>query len=214
MKNPEQIPLLDLGGGRPLLKAGNDLEAAQTLEELEQTARSCRRCGLREGCRQVVFGEGNPSATLMLVGEGPGEQEDLQGRPFVGPAGQLLDRILAAIGLTRREVYIANIVKCRPPGNRIPFDAEMEACLPLLRSQIRLIKPRLIVCLGATATRGLLGRNLRITQVRGQWFQRDGISYLPTYHPAALLRDPGKKREVWEDFKAVRAAYLEIERGA
>ncbi|MDI3281129.1 MAG: uracil-DNA glycosylase [Bacillota bacterium] len=177
-------------------------------------AKSCHRCSLRGGCRQVVFGEGNPAATLMLVGEGPGEQEDLQGRPFVGPAGQLLDRILAAIGLTRREVYIANIVKCRPPGNRIPLDAEMEACLPLLRSQIRLIKPRLIVCLGATATRGLLDRNLRITQVRGQWFQRDGISYLPTYHPAALLRDPSKKREVWEDFKAVRAAYLELERGA
>jgi DNA polymerase len=142
----------------------------------------------------------------MLVGEGPGQQENLQGRPFVGAAGQLLDRILAAISLRREDVYIANIVKCRPPANRVPSDDEALVCLPFLLSQIDLVRPEIVICLGATALRHLVGKDFRITRFRGKWFERDGIRYLPTFHPAALLRDPSKKREAWEDFQLVRDA--------
>jgi len=143
----------------------------------------------------------------MFVGEGPGETEDQLGRPFVGRAGQLLDRILTASGFAREEVYIANAVKCRPPGNRQPGTDEAEACLPWLRAQIRLIRPKLIVCLGAAATGILLDPKLRITSARGKWHDRNGLRYMPTFHPAALLRDPSKKRPVWEDMKKVRAEY-------
>lgn len=181
-----------------------------SLERLAETARDCRRCGLRDGCRQVVFGEGDPRARLMLVGEGPGETEDELGRPFVGKAGQLLDRILAAAGFRREEVYITNVVKCRPPGNRVPSDGEVMTCLPYLYAQIRLIRPAILVCLGSTALRALVSPSLRITQARGRWYERWGVRIMPTYHPAALLRDPDKKRPVWEDFKAVRRAYQEI----
>ncbi len=186
------------------LAAGLGIAAAPDLDKLRDLTLQCTGCGLRAGCRQVVFGEGNPRATLMFIGEGPGEQEDLQGRPFVGAAGQLLDKILAAIGLSRQDVYIANIVKCRPPYNRIPTDDEAEACFPHLATQLSLIRPKVIVALGATATRALLGKELRITRARGSWIEKDGIMYMPTYHPAALLRDPGKKRDVWEDMKRVR----------
>ncbi|MGE5575705.1 MAG: uracil-DNA glycosylase [Syntrophothermus sp.] len=181
-----------------------DLTAVTDLDMLKETTLQCQKCQLRAGCRQVVFGEGNPRAALMFVGEGPGEQEDLQGRPFVGAAGQLLDKIIAAIGMSRQDVYIANIVKCRPPYNRVPTDDEAEACLPHLAAQVHLIRPKVIVALGATATRALLGKELRITKARGNWMEKDGIMYMPTYHPAALLRDPGKKRDVWEDMKMVR----------
>lgn len=179
-------------------------EPTPDLEELEKECKTCRKCDLRAGCTQVVFGEGNPHAKLMFVGEGPGQQEDIQGRPFVGAAGQLLDKILAAVGIRRDEVYIANVVKCRPPGNRLPTSEEAEACLPHLRAQIRAIKPKIIVCLGALATQTLIDKRARITRVRGNWFEKNGIMYMPTFHPAALLRDETKKRPVWEDMKKVK----------
>ncbi|QGP91415.1 Type-4 uracil-DNA glycosylase [Neomoorella glycerini] len=181
------------------------------LENLRQKALACRGCSLRQGARQVVFGEGNPRAGLMLVGEGPGAQEDELGRPFVGPAGELLDRILVAAGFKREELYITNVVKCRPPGNRQPLPAEVQACRPILEAQIKLIKPKIIVCLGAIATRTLIAPGASITRLRGQWIARDGIRYLPTFHPAALLRDAAKKRPVWEDFKSLRDVYRALQ---
>lgn len=185
------------------------------LAELAAAARECRRCGLRAGCRGVVFGEGNPHATLMLIGEGPGATEDELGRPFVGRAGELLDRILAAAGFTRQEVFINNVVMCRPPGNRTPTDEEIAACLPWLRARIRIIRPAVLVLLGATAARAMLGPAARITQVRGRWHKIGGMLVMPTFHPAALLRDPSKKRPVWEDFQQVRDVVRRIpaERG-
>lgn len=178
--------------------------SATDLAGVALSVEACSGCGLRAGARRVVPGEGNPAARLMLVGEGPGLQEDLTGRPFVGAAGQLLDRMLTAIGLQRGDVFIANVVKCRPPQNRVPTDDEAAACLPYLLAQIDLVNPEVVMLLGATSTRALVGRGLAISRVRGQWFERDGRLYLPTYHPAALLRDPGKKREAWEDLKRVR----------
>ncbi|MGO0122399.1 uracil-DNA glycosylase [Desulfothermobacter acidiphilus] len=181
------------------------------MEELEAAVKSCRKCPLAEGRTHVVFGEGNPHALLMLIGEGPGAEEDRQGRPFVGPAGQLLDRILAACNIKREEVYIANIVKCRPPGNRVPTREEAETCLPYLIRQIELIKPGIIVLLGATALQYLVGGNARITKVRGQWIDSlFGAKAMATYHPAALLRDPSKKRPAWEDFQKIRDAYFAL----
>jgi uracil-DNA glycosylase family 4 len=177
----------------------------KTLAELGDICAGCRKCGLCEHRRTVVFGEGNPQARLMLVGEGPGQVEDETGRPFVGPAGQLLDRILAAAGFARDEVYITNVVKCRPPGNRLPLPQEASACLPYLWRQIELIDPPILVCLGALAAQSLIDREARITRIRGQWVERGKRRIMPTFHPAALLRDETKKRPVWEDFKAIRA---------
>ena len=174
---------------------------------------ACTACGLCRGRTNVVPGEGDLHARLMLVGEGPGEQEDLQGRPFVGPAGQLLDRMLAAIGLTRAQVYIANVVKCRPPKNRVPTPEEAAACLPYLRAQVALVRPRVIALLGATAARAVLGDEVRITRDRGKWVERKGVFLLPTYHPAALLRDERKKRPAWEDFKALRDKLAQLDAG-
>lgn len=181
-----------------------------TIEQLEEICKSCNNCQLRSGCQQVVFGEGDPQAELMLVGEGPGAEEDRQGRPFVGAAGQLLDRILEAAGLSRGEVYISNIVKCRPPGNRTPFQSEVDSCLPHLQKQISIIDPKIIICLGSLSTRVLVDPKARITKVRGQLFEREGRWLLPTFHPAALLRDVKKKRPVWEDFQVVQALYRKI----
>ncbi|MCW2276703.1 uracil-DNA glycosylase [Heliophilum fasciatum] len=167
--------------------------------------RQCRACSLRDGCQQVVYGEGPATAKLMLIGEGPGADEDRLGRPFVGAAGQLLDRILAAGRFDRADVYIANIVKCRPPGNRLPSPNEVQACLPHLQEQIALINPQWILCLGALATKTLIDPKAMITKVRGQWVNKEGRWYLPTFHPAALLRDPAKKRPVWEDIQKLMA---------
>lgn len=153
----------------------------------------------------MVFGEGNPRARLLLIGEAPGATEDELGRPFVGQAGQLLDRILAAVGISRAETYITNICKCRPPGNRAPVEEEMATCFPFLAAQIALIQPKVLVCLGATAARKIIDPQLRITKARGNWYERFGLRVMPTFHPAALLRDPRKKRPVWEDFKLVRS---------
>ena len=158
----------------------------------------------------MVPGEGNPNADLMFIGEGPGRDEDEQGRPFVGVSGQLLDRMIHAIGMERTEVYIANVVKCRPPMNRNPEPDEAAACLPYLRSQFVLVSPKVIVLLGKVACRYVLGEEAPISRMRGHWIERKGIWFMPTYHPSALLREPAKKREAWEDFKMVRDKLAEV----
>lgn len=188
----------------------HDLSGIKDVEQLNDLTVGCARCELRAGCSGVVFGEGNPNARLMLIGEGPGADEDRLGRPFVGKAGQLLDKILEAIGLERfTHVYIANVVKCRPPGNRVPRPEEAEQCLPWLYRQIELVSPGIIVLLGSTALKNLIDPEARITKMRGQWLvSKSGIKIMPTYHPAALLRDTSKKRPVWEDFQKVRDEYL------
>ena len=177
---------------------------------LAQEDFSCEKCRLCQTRQNVVLGEGNLHAALMFIGEGPGAQEDATGRPFVGAAGQLLDRMLAAIGMTREQVYICNIVKCRPPQNRVPEPDERSACMPYLRQQVALVRPKIIVCLGSTPTRALLGDQMRITRDRGVWQLKKGVWFMPTYHPAALLRDLDKKRPAWEDFKAIRDKLIEL----
>lgn len=190
----------------------HNLSKIESLTELKDQTLQCTRCALREGCSQVVFGEGNPNARLMLIGEGPGADEDRLGRPFVGRAGQLLDKILEAIGLERfTHAYIANVVKCRPPGNRAPRPEEAQACLPWLYRQIELISPGIIILLGNSALQYLVDPDARITPMRGQWLvSKSGIKIMPTFHPSALLRDPGKKRPVWEDFQKVRDEFLKL----
>ena len=172
---------------------------------------SCQRCRLCDSRTNAVPGEGNVTAALMFIGEGPGRDEDLTGRPFVGAAGQLLEKALTAIGHSRDTAYIANAVKCRPPGNRTPAPDEVEACLVYLRAQVALIRPRVIVLLGASALRAVLGPEARITRDRGQWVRRKGVWILPTFHPAALLRDESKKRPFWEDMKQARDKVLETQ---
>ena len=173
-------------------------------DQLWENIHSCEGCALGSGCIQKVPGQGDAHAPLMLIGEGPGEQEDRQGLAFVGPAGQLLTKMLSAIHLPRERVYICNVVKCRPPRNRQPSPEEIQACIGHLRAQVALVKPRVILLLGATAVSAVLGSEYRITRCRGQWFERKGVSILATYHPSALLRDPAKKRDAWEDLKCVR----------
>jgi len=172
---------------------------------------ACQRCGLCKGRTHAVPGEGNVHSPLMFVGEGPGAQEDATGRPFVGAAGQLLDRMLGAIGLVREQVYIANIVKCRPENNRAPTPDEAAACLPYLRAQVALIRPQVIVCLGATPARYILGEDTRVTRDRGKWLERKGVRMMCTFHPAALLRDEAKKRPAWEDFQAIRDVLYQLQ---
>lgn len=179
-------------------------------ETLEGACRSCRKCRLWEMRNYVVIGDGNRNADIMFIGEGPGEQEDLRGVPFVGPAGQLLDKMLKAIDLTRKEVYIANVVKCRPPGNRDPHEDEQESCLNYLRYQLLLVKPKIIVCLGRIAGTAIISPTFKITKQRGQWWERKGYWITATYHPSALLRDETKKRPAWEDFKAIKEKLLEV----
>lgn len=180
-------------------------------ENLWNDIHTCERCALDAGCTQKVPGQGDVHAPLMLIGEGPGEQEDRQGLAFVGPAGQLLTRMLAAIQLPRERVYICNVVKCRPPRNRQPAPEEIQACIGHLRAQVALVQPRVIVLLGATAVSAVLGADYRITRCRGQWFEKKGVSILATYHPAALLRDAAKKRDAWEDLKRVRQRLQELQ---
>ena len=183
----------------------------EAFENLRGEVLSCHKCILREGRHNVVFGEGSPTAGLMCIGEGPGYYEDMQGRPFVGASGQLLDKILEVCGFSRsRNVFIANIVKCRPPGNRAPLPEERAACLPYLLRQIDLINPTIIVLLGATALQGLINPEARITRRLGQWLQWHGRWVMPTFHPSALLRTPSLKRDAWEDFKKVIDKYREV----
>ncbi len=173
-------------------------------DDLIKACTGCKNCSLGNTRTNIVIGRGNPKAQLMFVGEGPGEHEDRQGMPFVGPAGKLLDLLLEALFFEPEDYYIANIVKCRPPGNRVPVDEEAESCLPFLRNQVALIRPKIIVCLGATAMKYIVDRNARITQIRGQWIDRKGCFIMPTFHPAALLRDESKKILMWEDMKKVK----------
>lgn len=174
------------------------------METLKQQCLQCENCGLAETRTNVVFGVGNPESPLVFVGEGPGEQEDLQGEPFVGPAGQILDIMLEIIGLDRSKAYICNIVKCRPPKNRDPYPEEREACKLWLDRQLEILSPRIIVCLGRIAAISLIDPEFRITRQHGQWFSRNGIEYTAIYHPAALLRDAGKRPETFVDLKEIR----------
>jgi uracil-DNA glycosylase family 4 len=177
---------------------------AKSLEELRAAIGDCRRCKLCAGRTHLVFGVGNPKARLMFIGEGPGRDEDLQGEPFVGRAGQLLtDIITKGMGLRREDVYIANVVKCRPPENRNPEPDEVASCEPFLKKQIELIRPEIIIALGKFAVQTLLQSKIPITKLRGNWHSYHGIKLMPTFHPAYLLRNPGDKKLVWEDIKKV-----------
>lgn len=207
--SPPEIP--SLFGSTP--SDGSGLFKGYDMERLREEAFSCRRCELYKTRTKVVFGVGDENATLMFVGEAPGRDEDLQGEPFVGRAGQLLDRILAAIGLSRDEVYIANVLKCRPPDNRDPLLSEVEACWPFLMRQIELIRPKLICALGRHAAHTLLKTSASLKSLRGRFHSYHGIKLLVTYHPASLLRNPDLKRPTWEDMKMLRAEYDRILRG-
>ena len=177
-----------------------------TLTELRDSLHNCQRCKLAGlGRTQVVFGTGDPQATIMFVGEAPGYYEDRQGEPFVGAAGKLLTELVQSIGLSRSEIYIANVIKCRPPDNRNPAPDEVQTCEPFLFAQVDAIKPRVIVALGSFAARALLKSEDAISKLRGRVFDYRGAQLIPTFHPAYLLRSPDRKREVWEDMKKVRA---------
>ena len=180
-----------------------------TMETLAQTCAECQKCALGATRTKSVFGTGNPNADLMFVGEAPGEQEDLSGIPFVGRAGQLLDKFLYAVDIDRKDVYIANILKCRPPKNRDPLPEEEDACIEYLREQVRLIKPKVIVCLGRISAMRLIKPDFKITKEHGTWFEKGGYAMTAVYHPAALLRDPRKKEEMLEDMKAIRQKLYE-----
>jgi len=180
---------------------------SQTLEELAGLAATCTRCRLAQGRTQVVFGVGSPTADVVFVGEGPGYHEDKQGEPFVGAAGQLLTRMLGEIGLRREDVYICNVVKCRPPGNRDPLPEEIESCRPFLQGQLDAIRPRVIVTLGNFATRVILDRQVSISRVRGQRFTVEGRTVIPTFHPAAILHGGGESSS---QMAALRSDFAEI----
>ena len=180
-------------------------------EELEQTCKNCTKCGLCDTRNHVVFGVGPRTADVMFVGEGPGQQEDLQGEPFVGAAGKLLDEMLCIIDLDRKEnCYIANIVKCRPPGNRDPQEDEQAACIDYLRNQVALIKPKVIVCLGRIAAMQLIRPDYKITREHGQWVEKNGVWMTAIYHPSALLRDVSKRPETFSDLLSIRAKLREL----
>lgn len=179
-------------------------EGGETLEDIRRELEACNGCPLCRGGRsRIVFGVGNPQARLLFVGEAPGEEEDRQGEPFVGAAGRRLTRWIERIGLCREDVYIANIVKCRPPGNRVPLPEEAASCLPYLKRQIRAIRPEILCTLGAVALQHLLGSGEKITRVRGTWRAYEGITVLPTYHPAFILRNPAKEAEAFADFDRI-----------
>ena len=184
-------------------KSADDSDNATLLGELEAIAIVCEKCNLSKTRTQVVYGVGNPSADLMFIGEAPGHDEDLQGKPFVGRAGQLLTDIIKAMKLTRDDVYIANVIKCRPPENRNPEPDELESCRPYIRRQVEIIQPKVIVTLGRFALQSLTEKAYGISSVRGQWLDYNGVKVMPTYHPAYLLRTPSAKKDVWADMKKV-----------
>jgi len=192
----EDVPSLPAGRTPPA-------EKIPTLEEIRQEMGRCKRCKLYGGAKNLVFGEGSPSARLMFIGEAPGAEEDLQGRPFVGAAGQLLNNLLNKLGLEREEVYITNVVKSRPPENRDPLPEEIEACLPYLKMQIAAIRPQVIVTLGRIAAQALLGTKEPVTRIRGQWRRYDHVRVMPTFHPSYLLRFPQERHKTWEDMQRV-----------
>ena len=187
-----------------------DFQSAKSLKELDSLIHDCQKCALGKTRNKFVFGVGNPNATAMLIGEAPGADEDAQGEPFVGRAGKLLNDILKALDMKREEVYIANILKCRPPNNRDPLPSEEDTCKPHLLKQIELIKPKIILCLGRVAANALLGKKLSLTDLRENIYDLDGIKVFATYHPAALLRNPHWKRGCWEDFKKFKKLYDEL----
>jgi DNA polymerase len=174
-----------------------------TLDQIRRELGDCRRCKLCSGRKNIVFGVGNPRAELVFVGEGPGENEDIQGVPFVGAAGELLTKMIQAMGFSRDEVYICNVVKCRPPGNRNPEPDEIAACEPFLRAQLLALQPKVIVALGKFAAQTLLRDATPITRLRGNWREYQGVKFMPTFHPAYLLRNPAEKRKAWEDLQQV-----------
>ncbi len=179
-------------------------------ETLRQECLHCQNCALAEKRTNVVFGDGSETAEIMLIGEGPGQHEDEQGIPFVGRGGQLLDDMLEIIGLDRTKVYIANVVKCRPPQNRDPLNVEQDACIGYLRRQAALLRPKLIVCLGRIAAKVIIKEDFKITSEHGQWFTRNGVQMTAIYHPAALLRDDSKRPETFEDLKSIQAKIREL----
>ena len=179
-------------------------------EALEQECSKCKKCKLWTNRTNIVIGTGNKNADIMFIGEGPGADEDATGTPFVGKAGKLMNMAFQGVGIKREEVYIANIVKCRPPGNRVPEEEEAKACLDYLRNQVILVKPKIIVLLGSTAMQNILGKQYKITEARGKWIEKKGILYLPTFHPAALLRDETKKIYFLKDLKAVQEKSVTI----
>jgi DNA polymerase len=202
------LDLLETMEGRRVETGGSEEVLDQIALELE----GCTRCGLHRFRKNIVLGEGDPHARLVFVGEGPGEEEDFQGRPFVGPAGQLLNRIIEAMGFERHEVFIANVVKCRPPGNRTPRPEEVGTCGPFLFRQLRAISPQVICALGSAAAQTLLETRERISQMRGRMHRWQGIMVMPTFHPSYLLRHQEHKRAVWEDMKQVMACLKQPER--
>ena len=207
---PEAVPDTPQPVDGEAPRPDEDIDRASLLEAVRDELGECRRCKLWEGRTNIVFGQGNPDAILMFVGEGPGRDEDIQGSPFVGRAGQLLTKIIEAIDLGREDVYIANIIKCRPPKNRDPEPDEVTECMPFLMKQIEAIHPQIICTLGAVATRNLLGIKIPVSKIRGSFQHLDiagGVMVMPTFHPAYLLRDPSKKRDAWEDMKKVRDLY-------
>jgi DNA polymerase len=199
----EEVPVVK----RKTEVVSNSFQSAGLLEELNGIICNCMKCILGSTRKNFVFGTGNPHADVLILGEGPGADEDEQGLPFVGRAGKLLTDILKAIKFEREEVYIANVVKCRPPGNRTPYPEEMDCCMPYLKKQIELINPKLILCVGLTAAQGLLKKKEALGKMRGQVFEFEGRKVMVTYHPAALLRNPNWKRGCWEDVQAFRKLY-------
>ena len=198
---------LDIEPSMELFDATGKKKRAASLPELYERIHNCTKCSLGFTRTKFVFGVGNPKADILFIGEAPGRDEDLKGEPFVGRAGQLLDKMLAAIDLDRTQVYIANILKCRPPGNRPPLPEESEACLPHLAEQIRLIAPKFIVCLGRSAAQFLLQTTTPISKMRGHWYEFGNAKMLVTFHPAALLRNPEWKKDSWEDLKDLRRTF-------
>jgi len=195
-------------GIHSLLSSGREVDKPSpspmmTLAEIQKELGDCKKCKLHRARKTIVFGEGNEKAKLMFIGEGPGYDEDVQGRPFVGRAGQLLTKIIQSINLPREEVYITNIIKCRPPQNRNPEPDEIQSCHPFLMKQIRAIQPKIICALGTFSAQTLLKTDTKITALRGKFYNLDEIKVIPTYHPAFLLRNPERKREVWEDMKKI-----------
>ena len=180
------------------------------MSELQMKCLGCHRCSLSDTRTKLVFGDGNPDAKIMLIGEGPGEQEDLSGIPFVGRGGQLLDQMLDIIALNRSQYYICNIVKCRPPRNRDPLNTEQDACIPWLRDQLKIIRPKIIVCLGRIAACRLIRSDYKITRDHGTWEEKSGIWMTAIYHPAALLRDDRKKPDTFDDLKSIQSKIKEV----
>lgn len=180
----------------------------EKMEQLLEEIKNCNKCKLCNGRKNIVFGCGNINAKVMFIGEGPGSDEDREGKPFVGKAGKLMNNAFEGIGIKREDVYIANIVKCRPPNNRNPEEDEATTCLNYLRNQVLLIKPKIIVLLGSVALKNILGKEYGITAARGKWIEKKDILYMPTWHPAALLRDENKKIEFWNDLKLVKGKML------